>query len=73
MDDTIKNQKDAVMRFFDENDVITSQDAIHRLGITRLANVIYRLKKEGVKIETTYEYVNTMYGKSRYAIYRIVR
>lgn len=66
-------QKTAVLNYLKGNGSITATEAIRYLSITRLANVIYKLKKEGVKIETSYEHVDTTYGKTRIATYRIIR
>lgn len=66
-------QKDAVKAYLEMEGAITSKDAIERLGITRLADVIYQMKREGVEIETTTKTVQTRYGKTNVAVYRIQR
>lgn len=50
---------------------ISQKDAFNLYSITRLADVIYKLKKDGIKIETEYRYVDTMYGKTKIAVYRV--
>lgn len=52
---------------------ITSKDAIDKLGITRLASVIFDLKRMGYKIECVRESVPTRYGhKASVARYKLV-
>lgn len=45
-------QKEAVKRHLQKHGEITSWDAIMEYGITRLASVIYDLRREGYNIET---------------------
>ena len=44
-------QKDRVLRHIQTFGSITSWEAIKEYGITRLSDCIYRLRKEGYKIE----------------------
>lgn len=66
-------QKEVILKYLQENEGITSQDAWSMYGITRLADVIYKLKKDGVKIETIIKTVDTYFGKTDIAVYRLVR
>ena len=65
------SQKEVVLIYLKDNGSITAIEAINRLGITRLADVIYKLKKDGVKIETDKKSVETRYGKTEIAVYRM--
>lgn len=58
-------QTDIVLEYIDKFGGITSMQAFP-LGITRLADVIYKLKKAGVGIVT----IPHQKGKTRYAEYR---
>lgn len=65
-------QKEVVLRHLKEYGGITSRDAWDMYGITRLADVVYKLKKDGENIETIIKSVDTMYGKTDIAFYRLV-
>jgi len=64
-------QKDIVLDYLKKNNRITSWFAIQEFGITRLADVVHRLKKEGHNIQTTMmRYSNSKTGNtSSYAKY----
>ena len=68
-----KTQQDAVLEYLQKYGKITSNDAIYELHITRLADVIYKLKRKGYKIESIKELVDTDYGKTEIAVYRMER
>ena len=64
-------QQDAVLQYIKDHGEITQNDAYFNLGITRLADVVYKLKKKGVKIESVKREVGTRYGKTEIAVYRM--
>ena len=45
-------QKDMIFNHLKQHGEITSWDAIMQYGVTRLADIVYRLKKDGYKIST---------------------
>lgn len=47
-----KNKTQVVLEHLEKNGCITSLEAIEKYGCTRLADVIYRLRKRGMQIET---------------------
>ena len=55
-------QAKAVLQHLQENGSITSWEAIVLFGATRLSAIIYLLRKEGYKIETTALTVKNRYG-----------
>lgn len=65
------SQKQVILDHMKLYGEISQKDANQLYSITRLADVIYKLKKDGVKIETEYKMVNTMYGKTKIAVYRV--
>lgn len=51
---------------------ITSLQAINLFGATRLSDIIYRLKKDGMKISTTIVPVKDRYGSTCHvALYKL--
>jgi hypothetical protein len=46
-------QKDIILDYLRKNKRITSWFAIEEFGITRLADIVHRLKREGHRIGTT--------------------
>lgn len=66
-------QKEAVLEWLDQHGSITSNDAWFNLGITRLADVIYKLRKDGINVKTYTENVDSRYGKTEIAVYRMER
>ena len=55
------NQTIAVLNHLKEHDSITSMEAIENYGATRLADIIFRLRKRGYNIRTI-----DCVGKNRY-------
>lgn len=56
-------QKEMVLEHLRSHGSITSMDAIMKYGITRLSDVILRLRREGYNIETINETSKNRYGK----------
>lgn len=55
--------EDRVERYLKDRGSITSWEAIHEFGITRLSAVIYNLRyKRNIKIETRFETMKNRYG-----------
>lgn len=60
----MKNQRQMVIDFIDDNGSITPLDAIREFGITRLASRVYELKKrDGIELKATPETSVNRYGK----------
>lgn len=57
-------QKDMVLEHLRANGSITSMDAIMQYGITRLSDVILKLRREGYDIETINETGKNRFGKA---------
>ena len=55
-------QKDMVLRHLQDFGSITSMEAFNDYGITRLSDVIFRLRNEGFKINTNDETRKNRYG-----------
>lgn len=68
-----RTQQDAVLEYLKTYGKITSNDAIYELHITRLADVIYKLRRKGYEIESVTEMVDTDYGRTEISIYRMLR
>lgn len=67
-----KTQKEAVKMHLEEFAHITPLDALKEYGCFRLSDVIYKLKKEGLKIETLRTKHISRYGNvSNFATYRL--
>jgi len=67
------NQKEEVLRHLKEFKQITSFEAIKEYNITRLADKIYQLRKEGFNISSTLKKFTNKYGNtSSYSIYKFV-
>lgn len=65
-------QKDMVLDYIKQNGSITTNDAIYGMGITRLSDVIFRLKKDGYEFNTVIERsVNRFGNKTEYARYSL--
>lgn len=63
-------QKDMVLDYIRDFGSITSMDAFRDLGITRLAAVVCRLRREGHDIHKEREHALNRYGQNvRYARY----
>lgn len=54
------DQQTLVMRYIAEHGSITSQEAFN-MGITRLADVIYKMKNKGIPVKVT-----IVHGKNRF-------
>lgn len=61
-------QSDVVLRHLKRNRTITSQQAWGRYSITRLADVVHKLRRRGYNVLTEPQKI----GKTTYAKYRIV-
>ena len=59
--EVVKNQTTEILKHLKTKKSITSIDAINLYGATRLASIIYNLRKRGYIIET-----KTCLGKTRY-------
>jgi hypothetical protein len=63
-------QTDLVLDYMKKNGSITPQEAWHKLGVYRLAAVIFTLKEKGIKITSTRETgVNRFGEETRYGRY----
>lgn len=63
---------DAVEEYLKKHGSITSYDAFAHLGVTRLAAVIFDLKKRGLKIKSErVESINRYGNNSHYALYTL--
>lgn len=65
-------QKQMVLKHLQSGKPITSIDAIHRYGITRLAAIIGFLKNDGHKIAATYKTQKKNKG-APFAVYRLLK
>lgn len=63
-------QCEAVLEFMRVFGEITQKDA-YNMDIYRLASRISDLKREGYEIQTEYKEVDTRYGKTKIAVYRL--
>jgi hypothetical protein len=63
-------QCEAVLEFMRVFGEITQKDA-YNMDIYRLASRISDLKREGYEIKTEYKEVDTRYGKTKIAVYRL--
>lgn len=65
-------QKQAVLQYVKDFGSISSMEAFGDLGVTRLADVVYKLKKDGYTVKSTTESTVNRYGNkvnfSRYVI-----
>jgi|TARA_R110002074_G_scaffold198790_1_gene366463 hypothetical protein len=62
-------QKQTVLNHLTNNRKLTSIEAIGLYGITRLAAVVYDLKKQGLEVETT---MKNGVNSTQYAQYSLV-
>jgi hypothetical protein len=62
-------QKQTVLNHLTNNRKLTSIEAIGLYGITRLAAVVYDLKKQGLEVETT---MKNGVNNTQYAQYSLV-
>lgn len=65
------SQSMKILQYMKENGSITSLDAFHHIGCTRLSGRIFDLKKMGYTIDKTMEEVPTRDGTARVAVYRL--
>ncbi len=66
------NQKEEILKHLKEFGKITSLEAIKEYGVTRLADKVYKLRKEGFNISTEMKQFTNRYGnKAQYGIYII--
>ena len=73
MNDKIRRQGVRVLGYMEQFGDITSLEAFQDLGITRLAAVIFDLKKNGVPIKTERVSSTNRYGEVvNYARYSII-
>lgn len=56
-----------ILEALQKKEVLTSIDAFHRWGITRLASVVHNLRKAGHEIKTE----TIASGRTKYARYRL--
>jgi hypothetical protein len=69
---TLKGQKGAVLKHFENHEALTSKEAFEKYGITRISGVIFALRDKGYNITTTMVEGTTRYGtRSSYAEYRL--
>ena len=68
---TLSRREQLVANRMRRGNSITSIDAFQRYQITRLADVIFRLKKKGFKVFTTYHKLTQ--GTGKYAEYSLFR
>jgi len=67
------SQREAVQMHLINKRSITSLEAIKLYGCTRLASVIYRLRRDGMTIETkAVNFINSFGNASSYAKYEII-
>ena len=65
-------QKELVLRHLQDFGSITSMEAFSDYGITRLSDVVFRLRNEGFKIKTNDETRKNRYGTpTTYARYTL--
>lgn len=63
-------QKKRVLEYIEEFGSISSLEAFRDLGITRLSDVIFRLKKDGYGFETSVDVRKNRFGETcRFARY----
>lgn len=58
-----KTQKDMVLAHLQAEGSITSMEAFMQYGISRLAVAVWRLRKEGWRIDSVTEYGVNRYGR----------
>lgn len=62
-------QTQRVLEYIRENGSITPLEALKELGVMRLSDVVFKLKKDGYKIRTKLIPVQTRYGVAHVAEY----
>lgn len=69
-----KNKTQVALRHLKEHGTTTSLEAIDKYRATRLSDIIYRLRKQGMHIETIDIPFTDRYGtKSKYGKYVLVK
>ena len=63
-DTEVKTQKDAILWHLANYGQITSWESIQQYGATRLADIIYKLRKEGYHIEATIIKTKNRFGRN---------
>jgi hypothetical protein len=66
-------QKEVVLNHLKSHTGITSMEAYSEYKITRLADVVFRLKKDGHKISSLDRTTETQYGPTKFVEYRLVK
>lgn len=67
------SQREAILNHLQTRNSITSIEAINNYGVTRLAAVVFALKKEGYNIHSNIKHGMTRYGEPCcYAEYSLV-
>lgn len=61
-----KSKEQKLIEFFERKRRITSWEAIIKFKLTRLSDIIFRLRRKGYIIETERQ------GKENFAIYRLI-
>lgn len=69
METTKKSQKSEILAYLKLHKAITSFEAFEMFHITRLASIIFRLRKEGHSIRTEVCAGANEYGNYQYALY----
>jgi hypothetical protein len=70
----MKSQKDLVLEHLERGWSITSLEAWQMYGISRLSDIILKLRRSGYNIETTMVESKTKLGhEARYGTYRMVK
>lgn len=68
-----KSQRELILEHLERGWSITSLEAWEKYGCSRLADVIFKLRKEGYRIDSEMTEGRTKMGAStRYATYRLV-
>lgn len=68
------SQKDRIMIHLHDYGEITSWEAIKEYGITRLSDLIYKLRNQGWNIENEWEHTKNRYGdKVKFVRYKLVK
>ena len=67
-----KTQKEEILKHLTEFGQITSLEAIKEYGVTRLADKVYLLRKDGFNVKTELKKFTNRYGNiSSYGIYKL--
>ena len=70
----MKTQKDYVLEHLERGWSITSLEAWDKYGISRLSDIVYKLRKEGYNIETEMVEGRTKMGADAiYGTYRLIK